>query len=234
MIIYSVYMKVKRVFIASALVWGIVVFGFSAGISAMPYQPGGSIRIITQSTPGETNSDENMVEWVVTTKKTSAASAELSFAMAGSDQPFCRLTIDASNVVSGALSSASLLWNDPDRQPQAIQQGDILVVPGSPVPCDLLPLDMLPGKKDAKNFEIRREVAGQTFVDHYEVTCAVVDTAAARKNGWLTGGDLSGELAMVTLRNVRTGELVVRQLWAPGADWWLFEETPYRQSWRAR
>jgi hypothetical protein len=227
-------MKVKRVFIASALVWGIVVFGFSAGISAMPYQPDGSIRIITQSAPGETNSDVNRVEWVVTTKKTSVGRAELSFAMAGSDQPFCRLTIGASNVVPGNLSSASLLWNDPDRQPQVIQQGDILIVPGSPVPCDLLPLDMLTGKKDAKNFEIRREVAGQAFVDNFEVTYAGIDGATARKNGWLTGDDLSGQLMMITMRNVRTRELVVRQLWAPGADWWLFEETPYRQSWRVR
>lgn len=234
MIKYPAYIKVKKFLIVSVLVWGIMVFGFSAGTSAMPYQPDGTIRIITHGSPQDADSGDDAIEWQVETKKTGPGSAILSFKMTGADQPFCRLDIKASDSGLGNAPFVSLLWNDPDRRPQVIQQADLLIVPGSPVPCDMLPLDMVTGKNESRNYEIKREVSGQTFVDNFQVTCSGIDNAAARKNGWLTGEDQPGKLVMITVINARTNALVVRQLWATGADWWIFEETPYYQSWQVR
>ncbi len=200
----------------------------------MPYQPGGSIRIMTQGSPGAADSDGNVIEWVVATKKNGPGSASLSFTMAGSNQAFCQLIISSLDSASGAGASVNLVWGEPNRQPQVIQQADLLIVPGSPVPIDRLPLDMLTGKNSSRNYEIKRDAGGQTFVDTFQVTCSAIDNAAARTNGWLTGDGLPDQLMMITVVNARTGELVVRQLWAPGADWWIFEETPYHQSWQVR
>ncbi|RJP84122.1 MAG: hypothetical protein C4518_19650 [Desulfobacteraceae bacterium] len=231
---FTAYMKVKKFIIVSLWAGCIGVLGFSAITSAMPYQPEGPIRIITQDIPGSARSVDNGTEWQVETKKTGPGSAELSFSMADSDEVVCRVVMDSVDSASGKASTLNLLWNNPGRQPQVFQQADLLVVPGSPVPCDILPLDMMMGKSEPRNYEIKRQVAGQTFVDTFKVTCNSVGPASARTNGWLTGEDLTGPLVMISVVNARTGELVVRQLWAPGADWWIFEETPYHQSWQLR
>ena len=213
----------------SLLVWSMVVSGFSTLAAAAPYQPEKTVRIITLDASGDADFGGDAVEWLVETEKSGPGSATVSFTMVGSDQPLCRLM-----AASDAGSSVSLVWMESDRQPQVIQQADLLIVPGSPVPVDRLPPDMTAGKNDSRNYEIKRQVGGQTFTDHFQVTCADIDSTIARTNGWLTGDDAPGKLVMITLVNVRTNALLVRQLWVPGADWWIFEETPYHQSRQVR
>ena len=224
---------IGRPFFLSALAGGLVLLGFSTMADATPYQSGGTIRIITQSSSGDADSGGDAVEWRVETKKTGPESASVSFTISGTGQTVCRLIIGPSDPDSGAGSTVNLLWEEPGRKPQVIQQTDLLIAPGSPVPVDRLPLDMLAGKNDSRNYEIKRQVGGQTFTDNFQVTCADIDSTIARTNGWLTGDD-PGKLVMITVVNARTNALVVRQLWAPGADWWIFEETPYHQSRQVR
>ncbi|MFZ3095348.1 MAG: hypothetical protein WA081_02450 [Desulfosalsimonadaceae bacterium] len=219
---------IGRQFILSLLVWSMVLSGFSTLADATPYQPDGTIRIITQGSSGDADSGDDAVEWRVETEKSGPGSASVYFTMAGSDQPVCRL------IAASDTGSVSLVWTESGRRPQVIQQADLLIVPGSPVPVDRLPPDMASGKCDSRNYEIKRQVGGQAFTDHFQVTSSEIDGAAARTNRWLTGDDAPGKLVMITVVNARTNALVVRQLWAPGAAWWIFEETPYHQSRQVR
>jgi hypothetical protein len=226
------YMDIKKFLTLFFMVWVCVsvALAFPAMTLAEPYQPGETLRITTVPSPVELTSKGDPLEWSVAPQKSGQGNTILTFIMTDSDQVICRLTVSGSD----AKRVAHLTWDDSARPPKIIQQGELLIAPGSPVPCDMLPLGFLTGQYASKTYEVKRIAGGQTFMDGFQVDGVETDIAEARSNGWLTGQNQPKRLVMITAVNARTGQLAVRQLWVPGDDWWVFEETPYRQSWRMR
>ncbi|MBC2714674.1 MAG: hypothetical protein HF978_05125 [Desulfobacteraceae bacterium] len=209
-----------------ACLYGLMSTHFSM---ALPYQPSASVVIMSGPSDDVDDSvDSSLVEWTVNPEKDSAGERFLSFYLADNQQLICRLFFTG--------SGNRIIWNNTTRVPHAIAQQDILIVPGANVPCDLLPVaQMLDSNKDAVIYEVRRQAGGQTFVDRVQVESMEISPKDAVQKGWLPGDAQSfGRLVMIQAVNLRTNALLVKQLWAPGDDWWIYEETPTRQSWRVR
>lgn len=204
----------------------VAVLVFAAMAWAGPYQPGEALRISTVMVHGDpVSGDAALMDWTVVPQPSAKGETTLAFVMTETEREICRL------VFSSEKTSPTLIWKENPRPIQPIQAVDLLVAPGSPVPCDVLPADMASGAEASRNYEVKREAGGQVFMDAYRVEAVRMDITEARSNGWLKGSGSPEEIVMVTMTSLRTGALVVRQLWAPGEDWWRFEETPFRQSW---
>ena len=114
-----------------------------------------------------------------------------------------------------------------DRSREGI--GQLLIMPGYPAPCNVLP--RYPAR-DEEVYQERREAGGQVFVKNYHLEREAVPLAQALNEGWVTNDDvINGRpLQLITVLD-DLDRLVVRQLWPEGAAWWVYEETPFRQSW---
>ena len=111
-------------------------------------------------------------------------------------------------------------------------QGPIVLSEGFPVPFDeLSPLD-----ESLNHVNIARKAGGLTF--SYRVTREItgISPSDAVSSGMVDQAIATtiGEqnLRLITIR--KAGALVVRQLWADGDVFWLYEETPVRRSWRVK
>jgi len=114
-----------------------------------------------------------------------------------------------------------------DRSREGI--GRLLIMSGYPAPCNVLPRHP---ERDKEVYQERREAGGQVFVKNYHLEREDVSIERARSQGWVTNDHaLNGRpLQLITVLDDRD-HLVARQLWPEGAAWWVYEETPFRQSW---
>lgn len=106
----------------------------------------------------------------------------------------------------------------------------LLLSDGFPVPYDYL----APFQDVPETVEIKKQAGGFVFKKTYQWHSESMDF-----NDALAGGHLSEDMAemyagkrfhMISVHKDET--LVVRQLWPEKADWWVYEETPLRRSWR--
>ena len=105
----------------------------------------------------------------------------------------------------------------------------ILLVPGFPAPCDVLPV----GAQDSGSgvYEEKSEAGGRVFSKSYRVSFAAVSVGEAKSMGWIRAEDPGkAGLIMVAVTDEK-GRPVVKQLWPADGSWWLYEETPLRRSW---
>ena len=104
----------------------------------------------------------------------------------------------------------------------------ILLVPGFPAPCDVLPV----GAQDSGTlYEEKAEAGGRVFSQRYRVSSAAVNIGEAKTMGWIRAEDPGrAGLVMVSVSDEQ-GRPVVKQLWPADGSWWLYEETPVRRSW---
>ncbi len=107
----------------------------------------------------------------------------------------------------------------------------LLLVPGFPAPCDVLPI----GRQDSgRTYEERSEAGGRVFSRTYRISFAAFAVDEAKARGWIRAEDPGkAGLIMVALTDDR-GRPVVMQLWPADGSWWLYEETPLRRSWLIR
>jgi hypothetical protein len=189
---------------------------------ARPYQPENSIRILTESIE-----NKKSVEWIVTPEVQKNGTTGIGFYRAASGQFICRL------VFSGDVADIS--WDGMNRSPNTIQSGDLLIVSGMPIPCDVLPVAKLFAVDEPLIYESRLNAGGRTFVERIKLVSTLIHIEEARNKGWLKyNSDVKGELRLIQAINLRTDELMVQQLWADDCPWWIYEETPYRRSWQVR
>jgi len=201
---------------------------------SFPYQVNDQIRIFSQHSAGPKTPDGNAVNWRVAPKFTKDGSLELSFYKnvsdqpEASDQPVCRISF------SGSGKPAA--WDGGPAGRDIILLDNLLIVPGFPAPCEILPVAQLKGKTDALIYDVRREVGGRVFIEKIQVTCIAVDINDALSKGWVTedGQPVSGGLWLIRAVNLRTDTLIVQQLWSSDGFWWIYEETPFRRSWMVR
>jgi hypothetical protein len=85
-------------------------------------------------------------------------------------------------------------------------------------------------------FPVKRRIGGQVFADELAIRLSPVSTEEAVSQGWLkhSANDIPMDLYAVEAVNLRKDQVLSMQLWQPGADWWLYEETPSRRSWRVK
>jgi hypothetical protein len=131
--------------------------------------------------------------------------------------------------ISPAGGVGQIEWQGIEKNRKKIMTEGLLIVPGFPAPCDILPVS---GKEPDKTYEDRIEAGGRIFLKKYRAFWKAVSLEEARANGWLKK-DIPKPAALQMITVVDGQEhLVVKQLWDANGTWWLYEETPLRRSWR--
>lgn len=218
-------LKIKRFIIVCGMIG--ILSGLPKLSLAGPYQPDKTIQIQSElSSKAGGSTEKQDILWSVTSRKNNDETFDLSFFMEGSDQPVCQLSVSALN---GRIQSKI-----GSRSPDVILDSDLFISPGYPAPCDVLPVArMLGSAGEIITYDIKRQAGGSSFAEQLQVDCFPVDINEARKNGWVrTNVDATENLWMIRVRNKRTDAVMVRQLWPSTGSWWIYEETPYRRSWR--
>jgi len=105
----------------------------------------------------------------------------------------------------------------------------IVLSEGFPVPYDYL----APDDMGLKQIVIKKKAGGVVF--SYQVEKEINDFSFDQA---LQEGMIKEEIKNLVMRKnlkwievKKDGKLLVRQLWAEGLPWWVYEETPYRKSW---
>lgn len=148
----------------------------------------------------------------------------------GSDEPVIVLTYDP----TGRLKQVekSILRGNRFLEVKEHPQGPIVLSEGFPVPFD----DLSPFDESRNHINISRKAGGMTF--SYRVTREItgISPCDAVSSGMVDQGIAATigvqNLRLITIR--KAGAFVVRQLWADGDVFWLYEETPVRRSWRVK
>ncbi|MFH0813667.1 MAG: hypothetical protein V2A69_12645, partial [Pseudomonadota bacterium] len=84
-----------------------------------------------------------------------------------------------------------------------------------------------------KKVTIKKKTGGAVFSYQAEREITGVSFAQALQDEMIPEAmknDVSGKaLKLITVK--KNDQFTVKQLWAEGIPWWIYEETPYRKSW---
>lgn len=202
------------------------VFLCAAYGSAMRYRPATAFQVLSQyKTFNESVPAPNKV-WKIVPDSTSDGHSILRFfVMEESESPVvCTLELP----MPGSSEAIRLLG--PDDSIEKISSSGLLLTTGFPAPCDVLPpVDV---QDDGRLYQEKREAAGRLFVRNYRITAEPFTIDEARSKGWIRNDRLNMKTVVMITATDESGELAVRQLWPVNESaWWLYEETPQRQSW---
>jgi hypothetical protein len=195
---------------------------------AGPYYPENTVQIQSESSGSDEPGDSRNMKWHVTPRKNNDGSTSLMFFMEKADQPITQIRINP--------SGNSVQWEGDKKGPDIMLRDGLLIAPGYPVPCDILPVSLLlSGKKEPLTYDVKRTAGGVTFADQIRVDITPVKMEEALKNRWISKDfQKSDSMWMIRAVNLRTNAMLVRQLWSSTSSWWIYEETPYRRSWQVR
>jgi len=220
--------KLYKLLIMNLAGWmGVVLLLPSVALS-QSYFLQSPVQIVSVDADTAIDSAENrMTEWVVIPENNRSGETALNYYSSGNDQRICRVIISA--------TSPQIIWDNTKHVPHELSGQDILIVTGVNVPCDILPVSSGIEHQRVRIFDIRRQVGGQIFVDRVQVEYISISTQDAIENGWIVDNAQPVDgLVLVKANNLRTNKLISMQLWIPGSDWWIYEESPVRKSWRIR
>ena len=161
-------------------------------------------------------------QWLVTVIELPEGSRMISFSSsrATSKHPLSTVTISKTGDID---------WRGTIQKRSKKSSNGVMILPGHPLPCDIIPPQ---GSTTGPTFADRVTAGGRVFVRQYHLSYHRVHRNEAVTEGWIkesTRPDYSS-LEMRTIVDDE-GTLVVRQLWPEGAQWWVYEETPFRRSW---
>lgn len=193
-----------------------------------PYQPAGTITLFTESLGfPERQPDQAGVTWRVETGPCDVGGPCIVFYHPAVPDPVCRV------VLSGPDSG--LVLSDGSRFAGAIQADGFMFFPGFSIPCDVLSLPIDPAGDPSRVVAGQRKAGTTIFIERLEVNYLSVSPEEAMAQGWIREpAQLADAFILIRATNQRNGELAVQQLWNLAESWWLYEETPYRRSWRLR
>ncbi len=191
------------------------------------YQPGTSVEILTVlksgEIPGQTPPNHRFTAGPA--RNSSSPAVRVGFFRETSGQSAGSLVIYP--------SSGEVTWEGPGSSGKQLKAENLLIIPGASIPMNVLPVKRFFLGSEPLSYEIRSQAGGRTFVDRLRISSRPVSAGSARESGWLRiKGDAPQKLLLIEAVNPRNDELIVRQLWALGDAWWLYEETPFRRSWR--
>jgi len=115
------------------------------------------------------------------------------------------------------------------RRIAKVSADKLVLSEGFPVPYDYL----APDDMDLSTARIKKEGGGAVF--SYEAAREIREFSfdQALEDG-LIRGEIKDRVLGKNLKWIavtKGGGAMVRQLWAEGLPWWVYEETPYRKSW---
>lgn len=141
---------------------------------------------------------------------------------------------DASSICTVITSvtdeGRQICFHTASRSDVCDREGGIIIVPGFPAPCDILPDKPDRHEKDYVN---RSQAGGRIFEWRYRVEQHAIEATAALAAGYVDSSiDLPATAGMVMIQAMDTGgKILARQLWCDQFEWWIYEETPERRSW---
>ncbi len=121
-------------------------------------------------------------------------------------------------------------WSGKGSQTHLVGERGFLIHQGYPAPGDVFPILK---EGESSRFKMERQAGGRMFTEFYTVSASNVECEQAMENGWIKielPKDVK-ELLKISVKN-SDGRVVGMQIWGGCMDWWLFEETAYRKSWR--
>ena len=202
----------------------IALLALAAGESrAFPYRPAAALSILSEYPAAKDSAPPHTQVWKVVPEASVSGSILRFFVEASIEAgPVCEITLPPPG------TDGEIEWKGVGKGGQKKSDAGILLVPGFPVPCDVLPVGQGDGSGE---YAERIEAGGRVFSRSYRVSFAAFSVGDAKAKGWIRVEDPgTSALIMVTVTDER-GRLVVKQLWPAGGSWWLYEETPLRRSW---
>jgi hypothetical protein len=191
---------------------------------AFPYRPTAAVSLLSEYTASKDSAPPHTQVWKVVPEVGPDGASILRFFLEASAEaaPVCELRLPSPG------AAGEIRWEGMGKTGQKKSGAGILLLPGFPAPCDVLPV----GRGDGDRvYGERIEAGGRVFSKSYRVSFAAFSVADAKATGWIRTEDPGkAGLIMVTVINEK-GHPVVKQLWPADGSWWLYEETPLRRSW---
>ena len=189
------------------------------------YQPGTPVGILTEILTGDLPGNQPVTrKMIVGPVQIMDKSMQVRFCGADTGVLIGNLEIPFSGKIN---------WDVLKSTTKQFQSDNLFIVPGFTIPVDVLPVARFLAGADSSVFELHRQVHGRTFVDRIRIFAYAVSKEQAQQSQWIRfDGDVPSEFFMIEAVDAQTEKLIVRQLWMPGTAWWLFEQTPFRRSWR--
>jgi len=212
---------------AVVIIFSSICQAVSPPAPAIPYRPEETIQILTEAVHGIDPDEIMRIRWRVVPENRNDAWFGLTFYREDSPQLICQLLFPDSNhdiIINGASVGQN-----------KFQTSDLLIVPGFPVPCDVIPVADILKSSDSKIYEMKRDISDRKFTDRLQIECNLIHIDEAKRNGWIKEGEsVQSDVRRIKVINLRTHELMLQQVWPLNGSWWLYEETQYRRSWRVR
>ena len=194
---------------------------------AFPYRPAAAVSIMSEYPASAGSARPHTQVWKVVPETAPDGATLLRFFLeaAADGVARCELRLPALG------AAGEIQWTGMGKTGQKKSDTGLLLVPGFPAPCDVLPV----GRQDSgRTYEERSEAGGRVFSRTYRISFAALAVDEAKARGWIRVEDPGkAGLVMVALTDDR-GRPVVMQLWPADGSWWLYEETPLRRSWLIR
>jgi len=191
---------------------------------AFPYRPAAALSIVSEDAVVKDSAPPHSQVWKVVPEVGPDGASILRFFLEASTAAvtLCELRFPAAGA-AGEIRGEGM-----GKSGQKKSGAGILLVPGFPAPCDVLPV----GQGDSgRVYEERIEAGGRVFSKSYRVSFHGFSVGEAMAMGWIRAEDPGRTgLIMVAVTDEK-GRPVVKQLWPADGSWWLYEETPLRRSW---
>jgi|WetSurMetagenome_2_1015567.scaffolds.fasta_scaffold99602_2 hypothetical protein len=215
----------KRFIYRGAIVLAVIVFVMFAGVClAFPYRPAAALSIQSEYAAFAGSARPHTQVWKVVPETGSDGATLLRFFLEASADAVarCELSLPASG------AAGEIQWTGFGKTGQKKSGSGLLLVPGFPAPCDVLPIN----RQDSDTVYLEKvEAGGRVFSNSYRVSFNGFSVGEAKAMGWIRMDNPgSTGLIMVSVTDEQ-GRPVVKQLWPADGSWWLYEETPMRRSW---
>jgi len=172
----------------------------------------------------ETQSWDRQVRWIF--ERVGDHSVQVT--AQGSPNPVLRIEYDN----AGNLRGVKRRLNWPKQEEIILPAGQpILLSHGYPVPYDFI----CPFDDSVNTAVLRKKSGGVCFAQHVRRKVEQMTLEQALANHMIAQDGVSNLPPGCALRLVsvwREDHLLVKQLWCEGDHWWIYEETPFRKSWR--
>jgi hypothetical protein len=191
---------------------------------AFPYRPAAALSILSEYAAFNDSAPPHTQVWKVVPEVGPDGASILRFFLEASAKAVtvCELRIPSPG------TAGEIQWKGTGKSGQQKSGAGILLLPGFPAPCDVLPVSQ--GERGGAYGE-RIEAGGRVFSKSYRVSFAAFNVVDAKAMSWIRVEDPGkAGLIMVTVTDEK-GRPVVKQLWPADGSWWLYEETPLRRSW---
>jgi hypothetical protein len=189
---------------------------------AFPYRPAAALSILSEYAAFNDSAPPHTQVWKVLPETATDGAAILRFSLEASAKggTVCELILPPPG------AAGDIQWKGMGKSGQKKSGAGILLLPGFPAPCDVLPVGQGGGA-----YGERIEAGGRVFSRSYRVSFDTFSVVGAKAMGWIRVEDPGkAGLIMITVTD-ENGRPVIKQLWPEDGSWWLYEETPLRRSW---